>query len=66
MERLIEPMHAEFLFEYFAALQEKRRLKAGYVRLQIHWCLLKAVLTDRIVELIGSVISGRFRAKPDK
>jgi hypothetical protein len=65
-ERLIDPMHAEFLMEYYTALQEGRQLKATWVSGQMHCCLVKAVLSDRIVELLGSIMSGRFRTRPEK
>jgi threonine aldolase len=65
-ETLIEPMHAEFLTEYFSALKEKRYLKATYLAVQMHFYLVYAVLSERVLQALASVFTGRFKAKSEK
>jgi hypothetical protein len=69
VERVIAPLHKELLDEYYAALQERRERKAAYITLQIAYYLIKPVIGDRIIGLVGFVsrmVSGRSRTKPDK
>ena len=53
LENLIEPMHAEFLVEYFKALRGGQPLKAAYVKAQMHFFLVYAVISERVFKALG-------------
>ena len=65
-ELVIEPMHTDFLLEYYAALGEGKRRKAGYLQAQMHVCLVYAVVSERVLQALGAMFTGRFKARPDK
>lgn len=55
LENLIEPMHAEFLVEYFKALRGGEPVRAAYVKAQMHFFLVYAVITERILKTLGRI-----------
>jgi len=65
-EHVIEPMHTDFLLEYYAALREGKRRKAGYLQAQMHVCLVYAVVSERVLQAVSAMFTGRFKARPDK
>jgi hypothetical protein len=66
MERIIEPMHAEFLVEYFEALHAGRSWRARIVKGQMRFYLVKAVVSEKVFGLISRCFSIAFKAKPDE
>jgi len=65
-EHVIEPMHTDFLLEYYALLGAGRRRKAAVLQGQMHVCLVYAVVSERVLQALGTMFTGRFKAKPDK
>ena len=65
-ELVIEPMHADFLLEYYSALGEGHRRKASYLQAQMHVCLVYAVVSERVLQALGTMFTGRLKARPDK
>jgi hypothetical protein len=59
-------MHAEFLVEYYAALKDEQALKAAWIKTQMHFFLVYAVVSERVLQALGSVFAGRFKARSDK
>lgn len=55
LENLIEPMHAEFLVEYFKALRGGEPVRAAYIKVQMHFYLVYAVITERILKALGRI-----------
>jgi hypothetical protein len=65
-ELVIEPMHADFLSEYYALLRTGQRRKAALLQCQMHACLVYAVVSERVLQAVGAMFTGRFKARPDK
>jgi hypothetical protein len=66
VERIIEPMHAEYLVEYFAALDAGRVWKAKYIKGQMRFYLVNAVVSEKVFGWIGKCFSFAFKAKADE
>jgi hypothetical protein len=65
-ELVIEPMHAEFLHEYYLALGDGERCKAVYLRAQMHVCILYAVASEKVLQALGAIFVSPFKSRPDK
>jgi hypothetical protein len=65
-ELVIEPMHADFLLEYYALLRAGERRKAAVLQAQMHVCLVVAVVSERVLQMLGTLLTGRVKARPDK
>ena len=65
-ELVIEPMHADFLLEYYALLRAGQRRKAAVLQAQMHVCLVAAVVSERVLQMLGTLFTGRVKARPDK
>lgn len=65
-ELVIEPMHTDFLLEYYALLGSGRRRKAAVLQAQMHACLVYAVVSERVLQAVGAMFTGRLKARPDK
>lgn len=65
-ELVIEPMHTDFLLEYYALLGAGRRRKAIVLQGQMHVCLVYAVASERVLQALGAMFTGRFKPRPDK
>jgi len=65
-ELVIEPMHADFLLEYYALLRAGQRRKAAVLQAQMHVCLVYAVVSERLLQMLGTLFTGRVKARPDK
>jgi hypothetical protein len=65
-ELLIEPMHTDFLLEYYSALEAGQRCKACYLQAQMHVCLVYAVASERVLQALGTIFVSPFKARPDK
>ena len=65
-ELVIEPMHSDFLSEYYALLGTGQRRKAALLQCQMHAWLVYAVVSERVLQAVGAMFTGRFKARPDK
>jgi hypothetical protein len=65
-EHVIEPMHTDFLLEYYTLLGTGQRRKAAVLQGQMHVCLVYAVVSERVLQALGAMFMGRFKARPDK
>lgn len=62
-ERVIEPMHADFLAEYYSVLNGGHCAKAALLHLQMHFYLVHTVLSERLLQMLGAL--NPFK-RPDK
>jgi hypothetical protein len=62
-ERVIEPMHADLLAEYYSVLNGGQRAKAALLQLQMPFYLVHTVLSERLLQMLGAL--NPFK-RPDK
>ena len=65
VELILEPMHAEYLQEYFDALSENKNKKAKLIKLQMNYYLIRAVICEKLIGLIKEFVGLPFKAKSD-
>ncbi|MBA5689392.1 hypothetical protein [Rugamonas apoptosis] len=66
VEHVIEPLHAEFLHEYYQALEEKRKYKAAIINVKMKISLVYCVVSSKFFEIVGKCIQAAFKAKIGK
>jgi hypothetical protein len=54
-ERVIEPMHADLLAEYYSVLNGGQCAKAALLQLQMHFYLVHTVLSERLLQMLGAI-----------
>jgi hypothetical protein len=65
IEHVIEPMHAEWLVEYYEAIKEKNHAKAWSIKFRLHFWIVVTVLGKDAIDLIGKCVNLPFKAKSD-
>jgi hypothetical protein len=65
VERVIQPMHAEFLTEYYTATEGRHIWKARYIKAQMQFYLVYAVASEKVFSLIGKCFNSAFKAKSE-
>ncbi len=66
VEYVIQPMHAEYLVEYYEALNVGRKKKAALIKFQMRFFLVTSVISSKLLSMLGQCIQAAFKAKTGK
>lgn len=66
VEYVIEPMHAEYLVEYYEALSSGMKWKALYIKNKMNFFLVYGVVSSNLMSFVGKCIQAAIKSKTGK